>query len=388
MERPATLMSAKLSARRLVGTPPEGGEGAADPHEIGEQAPVTLPNLQNDMETLAGLLPGAVRVSSLDAFLLAAGLNQIAEDHLHPEVYPLDRAAEYLAGQSSTLGRAAGRAAAGLAGARRFMGTRRRDARHVLRWQREVGQLVETLAGEVAGGSPGAALASCDAIARVEELPPRLRRSVIRLPACFQSFDQQPADVARLVRDFSSRWPDRDRSLLVTGVRTSGSYLAPLCAAFLRADGYERISVLTIRPGRPLLAHERRLVRSVARAGGMALVTDDPPVTGKGIASSARDLEKAGIPPASVVLLLQLLGNRLPVLLERYPGGHAAVGGMGCERPTYAGGRAGRAVCARRAAFIDRRGGTAIVSRRGARAQALPRGVPRALRRGVRPRPR
>jgi hydroxymethylpyrimidine pyrophosphatase-like HAD family hydrolase len=309
----------------LLGTPSGDSETPFVPHEIGKHAPAALHNLQNDLDTLARLLPDAMSVSALDAYLLAAGMNQIAEDHLHPEIYPFDRAAEYLTGQTGTLGRFAGRAAAALAGATRFIAKRRRVTRRVLRRQRELGQLIETLAGEVAGGSPRATphssmLASCNAIAgSVGELPPRLRRKVIRLPACFQSFDQQPADVARLARDFASRWPDRDRPLLVTGVRTSGSYLAPLFAAFLRTDGYERVNVLTIRPGRRLLEHERRLARSVAREGGLALLTDDPPVTGKGLVTSARELERAGFSPGSIVLLVQVFGAGLPALLDRYP---------------------------------------------------------------------
>jgi len=143
---------------------------------------------------------------------------------------------------------------------------------------------------------------------------------VIRLPACFRNFDQQPADLAGLVGAFGERWPDRRRPLLVVGVRTSGSYQAPLCAAFLKADGWEHVRVLTVRPERRLSRQERAVVRSVASGGGLALLTDDPPVTGTALARATRELERAGAPPEAIVLLVQLFaGERgLPVALERY----------------------------------------------------------------------
>jgi hypothetical protein len=75
-----------------------------------------------------------------------------------------------------------------------------------------------------------------------------VRQGVLRLPACFRDFDQWPEDLARQVERLIERWADRNRPLLVTGVRTSGSYLAPLVAAALRARGRGDAHVLTLRP--------------------------------------------------------------------------------------------------------------------------------------------
>jgi hydroxymethylpyrimidine pyrophosphatase-like HAD family hydrolase len=155
-------------------------------------------------------------------------------------------------------------------------------------------------------------------VEQADGLPKGLRRGVVRLPACFHAFDQRPSDLARLVSRFDERTDARGRPLLVVGVRTSGSYLAPLLAASLRADGHEDVRVVTIRPRRPLLRHERALVRSVARRGGLALLTDDPPVTGSSIAAAAQGLERAGFESRSVVLMLQVFGA--PEVPERLSG--------------------------------------------------------------------
>ena len=48
-----------------------------------------------------------------------------------------------------------------------------------------------------------------------------------RLPNCFLAFDQAPEDCRRLVELFAERRAERSVPLLVLGLRTSGSYLAP-----------------------------------------------------------------------------------------------------------------------------------------------------------------
>ncbi|HEY6757867.1 MAG TPA: hypothetical protein VI318_00175 [Baekduia sp.] len=286
---------------------------------------LALNDLRDDLPALASRLAREVeRGAWLDAYLLAAGLNQVVDDHLRPEIYPLDQAVEYLATRPRPSSRLIGQVLSALATAGRAVGPRRPSGARVTRWRQEVAAIVDALADAVARRSSpvGEAypdlLAACRALVRgVEELPRALRREVIRPPACFSSFDQQPADVLRLVCEFGERSPRR-RPLLVVGVRTSGSYLAPLCRAFLRADGWEQVQVLTVRPECGLTRSDRALVRSVVRRGGSALITDDPPVTGASLARVAAQLEAAGAPSESIVLLFQLFGAERPRALDRY----------------------------------------------------------------------
>jgi hypothetical protein len=292
----------------------------------GHRSPLVVHNLQQDLAALAPLLEQQVqRGSRLDSYLLAAAMSQIVDDYLQPEIYPLDQAVEYLDGPAPSLSWLAGRASAGAARGARALADLRPSTRPVVRWQGALAQLVDALAGLVVAPEDHTAESPrlrerCDAVVRaVDELPLRLQRGVMRVPACFRSFDQQPADLARLIRDFGARWPSRRRPLLVVGVRTSGSYLAPLCAALLRADGWEEVGLFTVRPGSRLHKRERALVRAAASRGGLALITDDPPGTGASIARSARQLVLAGLDPGSIVLLLQLFGHRRPSMLDRYP---------------------------------------------------------------------
>jgi hydroxymethylpyrimidine pyrophosphatase-like HAD family hydrolase/hypoxanthine phosphoribosyltransferase len=195
----------------------------------------------------------------------------------------------------------------------------------LVRRRRELARLVERLATELvtraladdpsdgAGESSGLATARGEAeglFVRRKQFPAELRQTILRLPNCFRSFDQQPEDCGRLVERFSDRWPDRRRPLVVVGLRTSGNYLAPLISSFLVATGYERVAeTLTIRPGQLLDAQSLHVLANVAGAGGLVLVVDDPPRTGAQLTHALDELRAVGMPSASLVIVLQLFGS-------------------------------------------------------------------------------
>jgi hypothetical protein len=230
----------------------------------------------------------------LDAFLLAAGMHQILED--------------------STPKRRLVKGAAGTAAGERLVATL-------------VSQLASGVAASVVNGGnavlsgvdPSAAAASVDRV--LAGVPPRVRRQVVRLPNCYRSFDQHPADSLELARRFASRWEDRDRPLAVVGLRTSGSYLAPLTVAFLESLGFHRISVSTIRPGSPGDRPALEALRHRATDGALAVVVDDPPVTGRALARAAGRLQSLGWPQEAIVLLVASFSDDgdLPQSLASYP---------------------------------------------------------------------
>lgn len=279
--------------------------------EVDVVAPAGAPphdaNLLGDLEALGARLERAARDGRpLDAFLLAAGINQITEDYLHATVHPFDDAASLLRESRSRGFRLAGSVAGGTGWTLRASRAAQPGERRARAWQRQTAALVDRLAAAALApdGAPAELLDRCLQLVReIPSLPRGLRRAAVRLPACFHDFDQRPEDLEDLAQRFADRWTDRDSSLLVAGVRTSGSYLAPLIAAALRARGYRRVRTMTIRPGQPLLAHERALVRSVVRARGQVLLTDDPPVTGSSLVAAAAQLERLGVARRLVLLL-------------------------------------------------------------------------------------
>lgn len=268
---------------------------------------LVVTDLLADGDALAARLAVALRSQQwLDAFLLAAGLSQLVEDRLHHDPLMLYRAASYLTGGPSRLARLAG-GASGAAGAIARAGSSPR--RRLRRARAALVRLTERLAGQVLTPEQEVPRAGLTApLADLARALPALGGDVVRLPACYHSFDQHPDDVRWLVRALAQRYRLDGVPLCVVGVRTSGSYLAPLSAAALRAAGNPLVSVLTCRPGRPFLRWERAALRAVGRAGGIVLMTDDPPGSGTSLAAAAQMVAAAGVPAARIVFVLSLFG--------------------------------------------------------------------------------
>ena len=257
-----------------------------------------------------------------DAFLLAAGMNQVLEDHLSRDVGELRKVAQAL----RRLGRAGPPASFAifslrglLLGLRGQGPTHRRLARLQMLLAALVDELAQQLINKEERDDSRLADAAASLAERLGRVPSSLEGAVIRLPSCFRSLDQQPADCARLADRFARRWPERGRPLVVVGVRTSGSYLAPLTAACLRQEAFPSVEVMTMRPGRGLGRRESRMLARVANAGGKVLLCDDPPETGAALAAAATAVDRAGRwaePP--VLLISRLAGRPVPDRLRTY----------------------------------------------------------------------
>lgn len=249
-----------------------------------------LPDLYATVpELLQRLTEAGERGDVLDAYLAACGIDQVIEDRLRGTSSLTRRMATHLGvAERGTPGRIALR---GLDLAARGPAHRALEA-----WHRNVKALTADLADAVQAGR-GAHVALTPIPDRAM---PLLTDCVMRPPACFRSFDQHPRDVEELITRFAARYPDRDRPLLVLGVRTSGTYLAPLAAASARAQGFRSVTERTIRPGERL---------RVQRANGLVVVIDDPPSSGRSLAKVAREAERAGFPRDRVVIAFAAFGD-------------------------------------------------------------------------------
>jgi hydroxymethylpyrimidine pyrophosphatase-like HAD family hydrolase len=288
-------------------------------------------NLLADFGQLAALLDDQLANGSYsDAFLFAAGMNQILEDHLHRETLPLSRLLPRLAALPSPLGRTLPGAAqgAGLIGS--SVRSRSKKQRDLSELQPVLGGLVQDLAVAMIEESSGVGDQSSSGLGRppdrarerarmrqnatrllvrVWETDPEVCRLVAKHPTSFRSLDQRPADLERIIQRFGERHPDRTRPLLLVGIRTSGSYLAPLYRAYLLSSGYRDVDVITIRPQRPMLAWERHSVQRLADGDGMVLIADDPPKSGATLRDCVEGFESMGVSRDSIVLLLPLVGD-------------------------------------------------------------------------------
>jgi hypothetical protein len=271
--------------------------------------PLLLTNLLNDLEALGSLLVERIAAADLlNAFLLAAGMQQVADDHVHSDPGLRDRAAGgrlwwWRVGTSRHLAPAAWLA----------------DLEGLV--QRLAGGLVDQAAWETPCRRPDLGAEAEALVSRLRRLPAPLRLAVVRLPGCFRSFDQAPEDLEALAAAFAGRWPEASGPVLVVGVRSSGCYLAPLVAASLGRHGCGDVRVATLRPGQRWLRHEQPLLRRAAAAGGRALLVDDPPQSWGSVTRAAQALAGFGFGRRRIVLLLATFASAAqpPAALGEHP---------------------------------------------------------------------
>jgi hydroxymethylpyrimidine pyrophosphatase-like HAD family hydrolase len=207
-----------------------------------------------------------------NVFLLACALLNSVDEHLRG---PTLRVPRKLA--ATSLGR-------GGKWAVETIWANRRGLAQVRRWRESwLSGLNDFLSVLVAGAaSDPAALAELGGkLALLLESPPPadLQAQQIAVPSPFSRLDLTHFDVLALGQRFMRRFPDRSRAILIVGLRTSGSYFAPLLRAFLEAEGYATAPLLTMEPNKGLGRWESRELEHYAQQGYTALIVDDPPHT-------------------------------------------------------------------------------------------------------------
>jgi hypothetical protein len=277
--------------------------------------------LRHRLLLMLGDGPALSNVALVDAFLLAAGLNQVLEDYMS-EGAPLLTAAARVVGKSAP-GPLKALEFPLSAGVRMFQ--RHRGGGHLRECQRELAAVVDSLADDVARSRADSGWVPATPVDRVAQCIEQLGRlstdvqsRVIRLPACFRSLDQDPEDFGRLIDRFSAEHPDRARPVLVVGLRSSGSYTAPLCAAFLRASHYPRVETITVRPRQHWLPGELERIAEAARSSATVLLSDDPPNSGGSLLAVAKELEGLGVRRDRIVIAVPLMGDDFPHTLAAY----------------------------------------------------------------------
>ena len=237
----------------------------------------------------------------LDLFLLVCAAEQVLADHMVAGTLDLSALTSRLSSGPVAATRVmAERVSAGLRQAR--LSTRDRNLVEMLGRIRE---LALQLGSALAGGSPPPT-SEID-LAFAGSLPSDLAERRMKVPFCFRGVDLVPEDCFELARRFSENRVVGP--VVVVGIRTSGSYMAPLCAGWLRAAGWPAHHV-TVRETGPAVWLERGAWASSSSAD--VLLVDDPPVTGGAHASTAALLVQAGVDLARLTLLVPRIWEEQP----------------------------------------------------------------------------
>jgi hydroxymethylpyrimidine pyrophosphatase-like HAD family hydrolase len=123
-----------------------------------------------------------------------------------------------------------------------------------------------------------------------------------RIPAFFRSRDFAPSDCLELGRKYLAAYPEPARPVLVLGLRTAGSYLAPLLCAFL-SSRCQHVHWLAVRPRTGLASWEQIALRQAALKKARVLVLDESIHSGQTLARTVNLLRQAGFSDADMLML-------------------------------------------------------------------------------------
>jgi hydroxymethylpyrimidine pyrophosphatase-like HAD family hydrolase/orotate phosphoribosyltransferase len=137
-----------------------------------------------------------------------------------------------------------------------------------------------------------------------ERLPSRLLTRRTRVPSAFHSQSLTPLDSQALARKFVSAFPDRQRPILVLGLRTAGSYFAPLVCAHLKREGYQKVDCVTARPTTGFSLWEAREIKRSARGSATVAIVDEPMTSGTTMVEAVRFLHRAGFKSRDIAALV------------------------------------------------------------------------------------
>jgi len=234
--------------------------------------------------------------AQLNLLLLLCAAEQLAADHLARGGLDLSSIRRLMRrdGLTSTLLNALENASASLCSVR--ASTDRRTAHRLAAVRALALKVAESIArGEASTTIEPSAIA--DVFADVD---PELANSRMKIPSCFRAQDLTAADCFELAARFMKQ-SGVGGDILVVGVRTSGSYMAPLVAGWLRTRGCEA-AYTTVRPKAPHVSAERAVIRRFHPR--WALIVDDPPMTGASYLRTARRLEECGVDRDAIAFLV------------------------------------------------------------------------------------
>jgi hydroxymethylpyrimidine pyrophosphatase-like HAD family hydrolase len=122
-------------------------------------------------------------------------------------------------------------------------------------------------------------------------------------PIPFRRLDLTQHDVIALGKSFARRFPDRTHPLLLLGLRTSGSYFAPLLRAFFETEGYQDVALLTVEPKQGASRREKEELQRFAARECWALVVDDAPNSSGSVLAGFNIARRAGFAAGAVKIL-------------------------------------------------------------------------------------
>lgn len=258
-------------------------------------------HLREELSTLDRIEEGWRRTEVLtNVFLLSCAISDTVDDYLGGPQYDFSQAARVF-GPSRAVVRPLNRLMQISSNLRNAW---RRSLLHWRStWESAVSGLTAALAsGTEAGMAPDSWKAQI--LRHLEyRFPSTLLATRTRIPAAFRSQDLTHFDGLELGRKLAEECPDRNRPIVVMGLRTAGSYFAPLVRGYLESKQYRSVKTITLRPKQGLGVRERGCLERAVAEGALAAVVDEPVYSANTLAKGVECLKKAGFAATDIRVL-------------------------------------------------------------------------------------
>lgn len=262
----------------------------------------TVDHLSQELRKLDWTLENWQRSEVItNIFLLSYSIGDTIDDYLAGNSYQFSKVGEFL-----SIARPAARAAQKMFdGAARLRAARlARVRRWKETWRRAADEFLKY--SLIAADMENAAilLEHRDRLAAM--LPPDFPRALWRrrpkVPAFFRSRDFTPFDCFELGRKLVAAFRERERPVLVLGLRTAGSYIAPLIVAYLSVRVLD-VDWLAVRPRKGLTPWEKKALRQAAAAKARVIIVDESIHSGETLSRAVSQLREAGVDDRDIVVL-------------------------------------------------------------------------------------
>ncbi len=137
-------------------------------------------------------------------------------------------------------------------------------------------------------------------------LPKKILNQAVTSPRAFRCQDLTPYDVLTLSKKYCLENTDKNKPILIIGLRSAGSYFAPVLRADLAKRGYNDISMLTLRPKKGASRNEKEKIQEFVNQDASIVIIDEPIYVGLTLKICIKILDELKVQRQSVSVLFPL----------------------------------------------------------------------------------
>lgn len=138
------------------------------------------------------------------------------------------------------------------------------------------------------------------------DLPKKMLNMSVTSPRAFRCQDLTPYDVVTLSKKYCEENTNKNKPILIIGLRSAGSYFAPILRADLAKRGYKNISIVTLRPKKGASQNEKERIQKFTKQDGSVIIIDEPIYVGLTLKICIKILDELGVHRQSVNVLFPL----------------------------------------------------------------------------------